>query len=71
MHLAQLSVETWEGSEMSTPGVSNLLPLEDIMMAFFFFFFFGLIFPNFSVNREKAPEAGDLESNLGLPTGGP
>lgn len=69
MHLAQLSVATWEGSEMSTPGVSNLLPLEDNMMAFFFFFC--LIFPNFSVKREKAPEPGDLESNLGLPTGGP
>lgn len=73
MQLAQLSVATlfityrWKESEMSTPDVSNLLPLEDDMMVYFF----ALNFPNFSVKREKAPEPGDLESSLGLPTGGP
>ena len=42
MQLSQLSVATlfinyrWKESEMSTPDVSNLLPLEDDMMGFFF-----------------------------------
>lgn len=52
---------------MGTADVSNLLPLEDDMMVYFF----SLNFSNFSVKREKAPEPGDLESSLGLPTGGP
>lgn len=57
----------WKESEMSTPDVSNLLPLEDDMMVPPP----PLNFPNVSVKREKAPEPGDLESSLGLPTGGP